>query len=392
MRDAILKAGNDFELPVKNRRVTTRRANESIPPPRGTLCTPPAVLTELSMSAKVPIYGKESASVQGDGRSSATMQEDYDMLDGGLGWFDRSIEYEGSDETIMGISPNQDDDVFFDRKGDERSDVQTSEYESDDKENISPTETGHDENSHWEDEFPTDAHIFDDLSNERDGDVSMDLWPALEDYSVGTFKEPKPFRSNGVTHTRSSTSLKDSTPVIDFTLCSPDEPPPKSKHLQPFVRPAFPKPIKTSPLLPNVSPTRRILTCFRIADILRAATSPNIILLEIYAAVTSSHRAVSKQHFTFSDLFFPARPPQISGTYVGWQGIDLFEDDTRPFLKARADKPVKCRATCVLLRKEGLGTKSSAPTAAGITNIRLKVLSIWRADWEDVRYAKGLIL
>lgn len=391
MRDAILKAVNDLQLPVKTRRTNTRLANESIPPPRGRLCTPPSVLKALSMSGNVPKYEEGSASLHGRGCSFAMMQDDYDMLVGGLGWFDRSIGYEESDDTVTGITPNEDDDVFYDRKDVEMSDVKTLKYTSDDKETISSTEEDNEDSSHWEDEFPTDAHVFDELRSERDGDVSMTLSPAPEHGSRETSTESKAPLSNRHARTQSSTPQEPAA-VMDLTIRSPDTATHRSSPLKPFVRSAFPKAIKTLSLLPNISPSRRILTCFRIADILRAATSPDTTFLEIYTAVISSSRAGLKQHFIFTDLFFPARPPQISGTYVGWQGIDLFEDDTRPFLKARKDKPVMCRAICVLLRKEGSGIKPSAPTAAGIADIRLKVLSIWRAEWGDVGYAKGLIL
>ena len=187
-----------------------------------------------------------------------------------------------------------------------------------------------------------------------------------------------------------------STPATDQTECSPRNVTPKPVQPVPFIRSGFPNPLSKPSLLPSLSPNGKILTCFRMADILRAASLSGVSFLEIYATVTSSHRRHEEQYFTFSDLFFPSQALQIIGCYVGWRGVDLFEADTLPFLKASLATGILCRAICVPLkgtRRQGTELRGSISnglsTCAGL---KLRVLNIWKASWDDVEYAKGLVL
>jgi hypothetical protein len=182
-----------------------------------------------------------------------------------------------------------------------------------------------------------------------------------------------------------------------------------------------------------VTRTTRILTCFRTAEYLRAisatenahtttssSSSSSNLLIELYATVTSSTRTNDTQHFTFSDLFFPHRPPHLHGTWCGtWQGSDLFEDDTRTFLSAGKGKGRGKMCRAVVRAKEGGSGKVAAavgsssfgggglePESGGLGRegkgesvneilgqvlAEVEVLNVWEADWEDVEYVRGIV-
>jgi hypothetical protein len=205
---------------------------------------------------------------------------------------------------------------------------------------------------------------------------------------------------------------------------------PQQKPLPPFLRPSFPKSVPPHSPISNLTPSTRILTCFRTAEYLRAI-SPSLtaplapgLLIELYALVTSSTRPGNGiQTFTFADLFFPARPPHLHGSWFGWEGSELFEDDTKVFLGATKDNGKMCRAIVRPkrdikggrrgARAAGQGTGSS-PLAKkfgaeggspgrvgengqvghgpfGAAAAEVEVLNIWEATWEDIEYVKGIV-
>ncbi len=211
------------------------------------------------------------------------------------------------------------------------------------------------------------------------------------------------------------------TKLPGFQPITPNSGPPHANNfspkpsLTPFLRPKFPTPVALRSPISNLDPTPRILTCFRTAEYLRIISSFRSTagpLIELYALVTSSTRAVCTQHFTFADLFFPQHPPHLQGTCRTWQGIELYEGDTRPFLLATREKGKLCRA--VVRPKKlahlqttsvgssplagGFATNSGSPDWAGgegaqVSCLRpeVEVLNIWEAGWEDVEYVRGIV-
>jgi hypothetical protein len=127
----------------------------------------------------------------------------------------------------------------------------------------------------------------------------------------------------------------------------------------PFLRAPFPASVPSTSLIPNLHPDRRILTCFRTAEYLRATsstTTPNL-LVELYALITASTRPTTKtatsqtqsqtQTFTLSDPFFPHLPPHLHGASTApplHSTTTLWDTDTRPFLAATPQRPILCRA------------------------------------------------
>ncbi|KAL9113898.1 MAG: hypothetical protein Q9227_002032 [Pyrenula ochraceoflavens] len=248
--------------------------------------------------------------------------------------------------------------------------------------------------------------ILDSNKNIADEPSSSQLMPA----PPFTFPAPHrhtnkvPFTSKPISHSSTSRPINKTTP------------------LSPFIRPSFPPPLPTHfqeptpPILPpTFTPTPRLLTTFRLAEILRSIStssssssssspSPNL-LFESYILITFSHRHGPTQHFTLADIFFPHHGPYIHAIYNGWQGSKLFEDDTAPFLNAAgASSGVMARAIVTPLVK----AKCTTPNQRGINQVgkkgegeregqggskkpQLRILSIWPAGWEDVAYVRGIV-
>ncbi len=168
----------------------------------------------------------------------------------------------------------------------------------------------------------------------------------------------------------------------------------------PFLRPSFPKPAPARSAISDLTPETRIITCFRTAEYLRAISSSNSapgLLIELYAHVISSTRVGRAQHFTFADLFFPQRPPHLHGTCTTWQGSELYEDDTRPFLGTSKEQARLCRAIVRPKKfaaeggstggERGNGEASRLSALGG----EMEVLNIWQATWDDVEYVRGIV-
>ncbi|MCJ1387636.1 hypothetical protein MMC18_000479 [Xylographa bjoerkii] len=168
-------------------------------------------------------------------------------------------------------------------------------------------------------------------------------------------------------------------------------PPPPAPHLLsfdsagnalPFARPTFPSLVlDRSPIL-GVSSSSFLRTCFRIGEALNVATQALHTnahpLIELYARVTYSRRIGVEQFIQFADLFRSEKPPFLSGSFVGWKGVDLWDNDSKAFLGDTGKGKI---ARCV-------GRMKRDETGRGW---KMMVLSIWKADWEDVGYVKGIV-
>ncbi|MCJ1239109.1 hypothetical protein MMC14_007102 [Varicellaria rhodocarpa] len=152
----------------------------------------------------------------------------------------------------------------------------------------------------------------------------------------------------------------------------------------PFARPAFPIAVRDRSPIVGLSRAPSLRLCFRIGEALNAGCAGarhNIdIVIELYARVTYSERDSDgiKQHFQFADLFTSERPPFLNGSYSVWKGVELWDHDSKAFLGAKGIGKI---ARIVGKIKRDDKNKSW----------KLMILSIWKATWDDVNYAKGVI-
>lgn len=155
-----------------------------------------------------------------------------------------------------------------------------------------------------------------------------------------------------------------------------------TQDIPPFVRSPFPKAVTSHCPIYGVSNKSMLRVCFRMAEVFKAASSQRssdtTVTIEFYAAVTHSSRCAEMQTFNFADLFFPTRPPFLTGSYDGWKGSQLYEHDTGTFLDASPTRLRMCRAIGTLTR-----------TVAG--QLDVKILNIWESSWEDVNWVRGIV-
>lgn len=131
----------------------------------------------------------------------------------------------------------------------------------------------------------------------------------------------------------------------------------------------------------GVSNINALRTCFRVGEALnagcQAVRNNRNLIIELYARITSSWREPKpsrKQHFIINDLYHD-KPPFINGTFELWDQSKLWDQDSRPFIKAGADGMI-CRLIG-RMKRDG-------------TQWKLEILSIWQADWEDVEHVAGI--
>lgn len=158
----------------------------------------------------------------------------------------------------------------------------------------------------------------------------------------------------------------------------------------PFIRPPFPNPMLDRSPIQGLNSRTVLRTCFRIGEALNAATTslhsvgaPDGVI-ELYCRSLSSirHPTSLKQTFQFGDLFSSTSPPFLTGTYMTWKGIGLWDHDSRAFLgEDGKGKMARVVGKIKKLEKEN-----------GLKKWEMVVMSVWEVDWEDVGVAKGIVL
>jgi hypothetical protein len=263
--------------------------------------------------------------------------------------------------------------------------------------------TADDEDSY--DEFDLDKNIFDNIYGNDDAEYRTpdSTMPAINDSSI----DPRPGDPNSPQATPPKVSPHPQPLPRHFKT------PPKPVltpfvPMSPFVRSSLPQLTPPQSILPSLIPHRRIPTLFRIAEVHRLLASlppgapPQRI--ELYATVVSSRRDFHKktQEFTFADLFFPQRPPYLSGTYIAWTICDLFDEDSAPFLDPASGRKL-CRTIVQASKKSWNGNArqvgSSPLNMQGGSRgggkeadvLEVEVLNVWEATWDDVKYVKGIV-
>lgn len=158
----------------------------------------------------------------------------------------------------------------------------------------------------------------------------------------------------------------------------------KDEYNAPFVRPPFPNRLLSRSPIPGLSPTTVLRTCFRIGEALNAASIAlrNSVdaVVELYCCVRSSSREDNsyKQSFVFCDLFNSDKPPFLDGQYAIWKGVSLWEHDSKQFL-GESGKGKMARVV-------GRIKRGNANVGWDMT-----ILSIWKADRDDVAIVKGIV-
>lgn len=171
--------------------------------------------------------------------------------------------------------------------------------------------------------------------------------------------------------------------------------------IPPFLRPPGVALVISPNMIPDLYPARRVATCFRLAEMLREISSPSPpSAIELFATVKASARNGdgTSQSFTFADLFFPQRPPYAHGIYAKCAESELFDDDSRPFLKAgqggkvilaRAIVRPKSKSGKQLLLSQENGFRAGEESSVGV---EVEVLSIYVCPWEDIEYTRGIVM
>jgi hypothetical protein len=253
-------------------------------------------------------------------------------------------------------------------------------------------------------EFDLDENIFDiydiDDAEYRTPESSM---PAINGSSI----DPRPGNRNPPQATLPKVSAcPHPSPQHFKTPPKPIQAPLAS--MSPFLRSSLPQLASSQSVLPSLIPHRRIPTLFRIAEVYRLLASipprapPQRI--ELYASVISSRRDFHKktQEFTFADLFFPQRPPYLSGSSIAWVLCELFDEDSEPFMNTASGGRL-CRAI-VQVSKNSWKTNARQVGSSSVTMqggsqgsgkeadaLDVEVLNIWEATWDDVKYVRGVV-
>ena len=171
--------------------------------------------------------------------------------------------------------------------------------------------------------------------------------------------------------------------------------------MSPFIRPPAAVLVASPNPIPGLHASGRIITCFRLAEMIREISSPSPpSTIELFATVKTSVRNQGStiQFFTFADLFFPQRPPYVQGVYSRYTESEHFDDDSRPFLKSGQEgRGMLARAvvgTQPKLSKQPLQSQKNRFVAneETLNQMELEVLSIFECPWEDIEYTKGIVM
>lgn len=214
-----------------------------------------------------------------------------------------------------------------------------------------------------------------DMSTLEDDDVFMDVDDLLDevyaaDYRGDTTAMPSYIQpQSNAFQVHSTDKQQPSTDEVDIDL---------EQARDPIVRPSFPVPARDRSPVIGLSTVALLRTCFRLGEALNvgceAIRANRSVLLDVYARVKTSYRDDHVQHFLFCDLFSD-RAQTVHGTWEQWKRIDLWERDSRVFLRSSSQRMCRCIGT---MKKES-------------NQWKIAILNIWEVSWNDVDYVKGII-
>ncbi|KAI4136430.1 MAG: hypothetical protein LQ341_005619 [Variospora aurantia] len=199
---------------------------------------------------------------------------------------------------------------------------------------------------------------------------------------VSTVNETPPSKSPS-----GSTPLVSPAPALMTHPSKPEDVPWKVSFDEagnpvPFVRCPYPARVRDRSPVFGLSSNTFLRTCFRIGEALNAGSTAlrtrTDAVIELYARVLVSERPPGslKQHFQFADIFCPDKPPFLRGTYGLWKGVELWDLDSKVLLGEKG-KGKMVRVVGRMVRDEKTRV------------LELSMLSVWKADWEDVGICKG---
>lgn len=222
--------------------------------------------------------------------------------------------------------------------------------------------------------------------NNREYDCNLAGYDCGDSHEIAPHKRDSPHPSSSVVgiEANGNTSLVDRSAIhrpgpyrFPQSILDCDD----SGQPKPFARPPFPAPVQDRPLIPGLSSSTRLRTCFRIGEALRegsmAARNRRNVVIELYARVLYSSREEEcfKQNFQFGDLFHD-RGPFLNGVCKSWRHSRVWDADTNVFLGRQA--------TDKMARVIGKIERNGASWL-------MDVMSIWEASWDDVAHVKGIV-
>lgn len=164
----------------------------------------------------------------------------------------------------------------------------------------------------------------------------------------------------------------------------------------PFLRHPFPSPVRNRSHIQGLSSHTVLRTCFRIGEAFKASSSSlsaavsRTTVIELYAVLVASYYSGITQYFTFADLFFPTRPPYLTGKWAGG-------NPNSDILTRRTDRDGKddmgsiCRVIGTISSSGGDHRSPNNIPAQSTKGMTMIVQGIWRADWGDIEYVKGIV-
>ncbi|KFY82408.1 hypothetical protein V500_10571 [Pseudogymnoascus sp. VKM F-4518 (FW-2643)] len=154
--------------------------------------------------------------------------------------------------------------------------------------------------------------------------------------------------------------------------------------LSPFARSPFPEKVCGGSLIPGLTTSTILRTCFRIGECIRAGSFCNRLnqdsIIELFCRVTFSSRedGTHKQIFQFADIFHNS-PPFVNGVLANYRVSALQETESRELLTGNREVPGMVRC---------LGRLR---TQVGGNGWVLHLDNIRQSDWEEVRWTRRIV-
>ncbi|KAI1402737.1 hypothetical protein F4819DRAFT_271373 [Hypoxylon fuscum] len=234
--------------------------------------------------------------------------------------------------------------------------------------------------SSWETRGSRAVDVAQKLDADQDDLLDDDIdWNAV--YAL-TSTIPKALSTSGPQYIAHSSSADQTTHAEDSVQHKPVER--GAVLVKPFVRPPFPEKVRDRSVVPGLSSSTLLRTCFRIGEmvnqIARCSNHNQEVIFELFARVTySSRESLAKtQHFQFIDLF-KDQQPYPAGVLHNWRVGSQLDQHSSAFLN-KSNQYRLCHCHCKPRRD---------PKA--IIGFVLVVLAIRETDWENIDWAKKVV-
>ena len=163
---------------------------------------------------------------------------------------------------------------------------------------------------------------------------------------------------------------------------------------RPFIRGAHPKPALARSLIPGLSPSDRVLTCFRLGEAInassRAQRDHHPIQVEVFLQVLSSTRRGNVQHFRFADLWHTISSRTglvIEGEWRCWSGVKQWEIDAEGFLEAGSNTNGEANNDKQSQIARVIGGMERKANGAWY----IEVGTCWEVLWDEVENVRSIV-